>query len=129
MNDFLRRLNHLRFSTRDKIAFLEDLSSMVRDGIAPKTALEILSKISTDLRKELVMKMLNGLAAGRELADGMVGFFPHYIIETVRAGESSGTLSRTLSAVTEYMRGSGSVVTSMIAALLYPCVVIIALLS
>lgn len=126
MTSFLEKLNYLRFSSKEKQDFLEDLSSMLNDGIAPKAALEIQLQISKDIQLVLVKKMLDSLAAGRELADGMEGFFPHHIVETIRAGESSGTLGRTLEITTEHMRSQNSVLGSFISAILYPVVVIIA---
>ncbi len=124
-SSFVRRLQQGMFSTKEQQAFLEDLSSLIDDGVTPNKAVETLCKVSTGHAKKLSESILAAIARGRFLADGMKGWFPVTIVELVRAGEESGTLPQTMHSAATALTQKSSAMTAAVGATSYPAVVLV----
>ncbi len=114
----------LQFTHKQQQAFLEDLHSLVKDGVSVTQAIETIRTISTHATQKIATRIAEHIAQGKLLADGMQGFFSRAIIEIIRAGENSGTLDSTLESATQTFSQRSSAITSLIHAILYPLTVV-----
>lgn len=124
-NNLLLRLQRLLFSSKEQQAFLEDWTSLVEDGVAPVKALETLRQICNKNAVAVTDAILDSIATGETLSNGMRGWFSPTIVELISAGEGGGSLPQTMRSATESMQAKNSVIGSVVASLAYPVVVLI----
>ncbi len=124
ISPFQRRLEQTLMSARERQSFLEDLSTLIDDGVPANKAVEVLHTLNTGNVEHLAFDMLQKLSQGRGIADGMVGWFPQHIIELVRTGESGGTLAQNIRVAAESLTTRNQTVSSLVSSLSYPVVVI-----
>ncbi len=129
IEQLIEKFDRLRFTTREQSAFLEDFSTLIEDGVSPKDALELVVKITKDLKRKVANNLLQRLAKGQHLADGMADWFPHHIVEMVRSGEESGTLKQSMKLIVRTMLDKSGALSGFISSMLYPSTVLIAGLS
>lgn len=116
-------LAHFQFGRSKQLAFLEDLSALVDDGVSVTQAIDTIYRINEGIPKTVAHEVLQGIAAGKLLADSMAPWFPYSIIEVIRAGELGGTLSKALQATAGAFAERVNVIGILVKALLYPIVV------
>src|SRR3990172_13138321 len=126
INQFWQRL---QFARRQQQAFLEDLCSLIKDGVPINQAIETIRDISSVITKRVAANSANQIAQGKLLANGMQGWFKRPLVEVVRAGESSGRLTATLTSATQSFSKQSHAVTGLINGLLYPLTVVILALA
>ncbi|MCH9770087.1 MAG: type II secretion system F family protein [Gammaproteobacteria bacterium] len=119
------RIYRLQFSRGQQLAFLEDLASLIEDGVPLNQAAETIRDASEGVQRIVAKHIVHALAQGQLLADGLTGWLPSAITEVVRAGESSGSLAKALYSAAASFKQHNSVVSALLAAALYPLVVII----
>jgi type II secretory pathway component PulF len=120
---------HWQFTRKRQVIFLEDLCSLVDDGVPVSQAIETISEISEGVNKKVAQHIGRCLAEGQLLADGMQGFFNHAIVEVVRAGENGGNLPASLRAALESFSEHANAFSVVINSLVYPsCVIVLALI-
>jgi len=113
------------YFTREKQRiFLEDLSVLIDDGVPIHQAVATIWKISSGILKRVASKIARSIAQGKQLADGMQGWFARPLIEMIRAGEVGGTLTKTLKFATKSVRQQQEVLKQFIEALLFPLIVL-----
>lgn len=121
----IKKIKTLQFSRREQQAFLEDVSALIEDGVPASQAIQTIEQIATGPTKWVSQNILQKIAEGKYIADGMYGWFPHSVVEIIRAGEEGGTLAQNMiaasRAVSRRSKGFGSLLNSMI----YPAVVLI----
>jgi type II secretory pathway component PulF len=115
----------LQFGRKQQQAFLEDLSSLMNDGVAVNQAIETIRDVSSGIMQRVAAHIANQIAQGKLLADGMQGWFKRPLVEIIRTGENSGTLTTTLTAATRSFSQQSSAITALINALLYPLTVVL----
>ena len=93
INKILQRLEALLFTRSEQQAFLEDISTLVEDGVPANQAVQTVAQIATGPLKKVATSILEKIAEGKLIADGMRGWFPPPIIEIIRAAEEGETLS------------------------------------
>lgn len=120
-----KRLQKLQFTHREKLAFLEDLSSLVEDGVVATQAVEAISQVSKNITRVVANDIGYVIASGRGLAEGMQPWFPHTVYEIVRAGEESGTLSESLIIAAQSFKRGANATKELIHSLFYPVTVFI----
>ncbi len=119
----------MQFGMNQQRAFLEDLSSLTKDGVPASQAVDTIAKISSGVVQEVAQRVMRALAQGKQLADGMHGWFSRPIIEIIRAGEDSGTLDKTIQSALESLTQKSSSLGSLLSSLVYPLTVFIAALG
>ncbi len=123
---WLEIFQKLQFSAKEQQAFLEDVATLVSDGVPAAYAVEMVGRIAKKgVAREVAKTIVQKIAEGKNLAEGMQQWFPVPIVEMVRAGERGGTLADTLSFASRSMGETNSVISSFISALVYPITVII----
>lgn len=121
-----RAIKKIEFGGTEQQAFMEDLATLVGDGVPANTAVEMLGQIAKKSTvKEVARSIIQKIAEGKSIAEGMVGWFPAPIVELIRAGETGGTLPETLIYAAKEMQRTHSVIASFISSLIYPITVII----
>ena len=113
------------FSAKEQQAFLEDLATLVDDGVPANKAIEVIGKISKGATKRLCETISQRVAQGRAIADGLLGWMPQHIVELIRAGETGGTLANNIRMAAEALGRSNSTMASLFSSLTYPVVVLI----
>lgn len=119
-------LTKLFFTTQEQQSLLEDMATLVDDGVPANKAVEVIAQIETGSKKAVMESMKTTIAQGKPIADGMRGWFSQSTVELVRAGEQGGTLSKNIRAAAEALGAKSETFTSLASSLTYPLVVIIA---
>ena len=117
------------FNSAQQRAFLEDLLSLMRDGIALNQAIDVMIDVSAGLKKEVACSMGQAIASGQGIALGMQGWFLPIYLELMRAGEQSGMIVDALAACGSSMNSAGASIRACVAALSYPLLVLFAALG
>ena len=125
LNAFMVIVERKLFSSGDQQAFLEDFATLVEDGVPANKAVEVVQRISKGSTQSLCNNIMNKIAQGRPIADGLIGWMPQHIVELVRAGETGGTLGQNIRVAAESLSKKNVVVSALFSALTYPIVVLI----
>lgn len=121
---FERRFKQKIYGTKDQQSFLNDVFTLVDDGVPANKAIEAVGAISTGLNKEVAEDIMQKISEGQPIADGMKGWFPNQIVELIRAGESGGSLAPTLKSAGESLGQSSESTGTLISNMTYPLVVL-----
>ena|SRR3989338_9385769 len=122
---FQIKLQHCLFSRSEQQAFLEDLRSLIEDGVPVNQAVETIYQISKGPQKQVAKGILDQLSHGQPFAEGLTKWFPQAIVEIIRAGEESGTLAENMNAASRALQQQSKVGTAFLSSLTYPVIVII----
>ncbi|MGB6976497.1 MAG: type II secretion system F family protein [Gammaproteobacteria bacterium] len=121
-----QKLKKLSFTRGQQQAFLEDVSSLVEDGVPASQAIETVALISKGTTREVARDILLRIGEGKMIADGMEGWFSQAIIEIIRAGEQGGTLAENMSAAARTLTQQSKTFAHLVVSCLYPLIVLIA---
>lgn len=129
------KLNAL-FSTvslREKISFARNLGSMMEAGLPLSRALSVLERQTRNPKfAAVVKKVAAGISRGDPLHKALSehqNVFPPLFTAMVKAGEESGGLSSSLKTVSEQLERSYLLKKRIQGAMIYPAIVIVAMLS
>ncbi|HYF97855.1 MAG TPA: type II secretion system F family protein, partial [Coxiellaceae bacterium] len=114
------------FGRRNQQAFLEDLSSLIKDGVPANQAIRLIQETTDGITQDVAFSIAQGLAQGQPLAFGMKKWFSPAIQEIIRAGESSGTLAEAMEAAALALAQQTGAVGQFVNSTLYPFVVFVA---
>jgi len=115
------------FFTKEKQqAFLEDICLLIEDGVPAPQAIVVIFKVSTGVTREAAHAIMNAVAQGKNLADGMEEWFPQSIVEIIRSGEDGGSLAKSIKTAANTLTQQISALSSIISSIAYPLVVLIA---
>lgn len=113
------------FTRSQQQVFLEDLSTLVEDGVPANQAVQTIAGIAHGPVKLVANNILVKIAEGKMLADGMQGWFSQPIVEIIRAGEEGGTLAENMVAAARSLSQQVTGFSSIISSILYPLTVLI----
>lgn len=113
------------FARAQQQAFLEDVSTLIEDGVPANRAVETVAEISKGMTKEVALNISERIAEGQLLADGMQGWFPQPIVEIIRAGEEGGAVAKTMRAAAVSLGQQSTAITSVVNSLIYPTLVLV----
>lgn len=119
-----RSIKRLQFSNSKQLAFLEDLYLLINDGIPANRAVEMMSKATKGINREVALSLTNKIAEGQPLADGMREWFSMNVVEIVRVGEAGGALAQTLKSAINMLAQQGVAIGAFVGAVSYPLFVI-----
>lgn len=123
--DFTTKLERFLFSSKDKQSFLEDLSTLIEDGLPATKAVTVIDELSEGAAKKLTQSILAKISQGKSFVEGMEGWFPIAVLELIRAGEQGGTLAQNIRSAAESMGRSNEVMGVLIGSLTYPIIVLV----
>lgn len=120
-------LSFRRISLTQKLLFAKNMSLMLQSGLSIIEALEAAEDSSDANLKKILKDIGKSVQTGSTLADGMARYpkvFTGFFINTVRAGEASGTLESNLTYAALQLEKDQELQSKVKGALLYPAIVI-----
>ena len=112
----------------ERVAIVESLGVMLEAGIPILDALDSIEEDSTSQKtKQSVQLIRNDIQKGKSLAEGFAQLprvFDNILINTVKAGEESGSLDNVLKELAESMRRSEELKNDVRGAMIYPAIVL-----
>lgn len=122
-----------KFSVRELTLFTRQLASMIESGMTVDESLQSVAKQTRkDKVKEVVLQVRSRVLEGLELAQAMSEHpkaFNSMYRAMVRAGEKSGFLGPVLIRLAEYTETSQHTQQKIKAAMVYPCVLLLATIA
>jgi general secretion pathway protein F len=113
--------------------FTDQLATLMGAGQPLDRALQILLDMPEgEKAKRLIARVRDQVREGSSLSDALEsqhGSFSRLYINMVRAGEIGGTLERTLRRLAEYMDRAQKLKSSVVSAMIYPVILVIAVLG
>ncbi len=122
--EIAQRAKHIMFGTKAQLGFLEDFYLLINDGIPANRAIEMMSKVTTGLNREVALSIGAKISQGSPLADGMSEWFSPNVTEIIRVGEAGGALAQTVKSAVNSLSQRGVAIGSFVGALAYPLLVI-----
>lgn len=116
--------------SQDEVAqFTQQLATLLGAGLPLDRALQIQVDLGEKERfRRLVQRIRDDVRGGTSLSESLDrqhGVFSRLYINMVRAGEVGGTLDQTLSRLGEYLERSKDLKSSIVSALIYPCILLV----
>jgi len=118
------KFKRLQFNTKKQRDFLEDLTSLIADGVPTNLAVETIAEVTEGITKEVAQEIAMHIAEGKLLADGLKDWFSLVIVEIIRTGEKGGALDKALQAANESLGSRVNALGALVGNLAYPLVVI-----
>lgn len=120
-----------KIKLHEKIIFTKNLSGMLTAGLSLYRSLAVLEKQTKNEKfKNVLNSLLKDIDQGGTLSDGMSKFpdiFSTLFVSMVRAGEESGSLSSSLSEVSQNLEKSYALNKKVKGALMYPSIILSAI--
>lgn len=126
----LRPRAKARMSHAQLIVFTRELATLLGAGLPLYQALTTLMTLADEPHVvDLIGRVRTGVQQGTSLADALAaqaGAFSGLYVSLVRAGEAGGALQSVLTGLAEYLERSKAVRDSLISALIYPAILLVA---
>ncbi|MCD4760754.1 type II secretion system F family protein [bacterium] len=117
----------------EKMMFMDNLSTMLRAGLALTPALKTINKeIKNKYFKDVLGQLEHHVENGQPLSKGMKQYpkvFSEMIIATVEVGENTGMLADTFGHLADILKAQKALRSKVLGALMYPSIVILALIG
>ena len=117
-----------RITTSDLAAFCWQLAIMIEGGLAITTAIELIAEdIENKTLQQILTQMAEGLHRGEPLSECMEAHprvFNHLFVSMVFAGETSGSLVKSLKKLGEFMDKRDKLIKKVKSAMAYPIIVL-----
>lgn len=118
------KLKQLAFNVAKQQALLEDIATLLEDGVPLTQTVDTIRKIDKGINVEVADAIIQAIAQGKHFAEGLKGWFAPHIIELIRAGEEGGSLIQTLQAAAKSLRQTHDIANTLVNSLLYPMIII-----
>lgn len=121
-----------RIRNKDKVFFTRQLSTLVEAGLPITQSLHtILDQTKNKKMQEVVQDIITGVEGGKTLHDSFAQHpevFGNLYIALVRAGETSGTLDRSLKRLADQQEKDEAMMRRVRGAMYYPAIVLVVIL-
>ncbi|MFA5127029.1 MAG: type II secretion system F family protein [Patescibacteria group bacterium] len=122
-----------RVTMTDQMVFLDNLSTMIKAGLALAPALLTLTKeIKNQYFRKILEHLYEMIENGQSLSDGMKQYpksFSDMIVSAVEVGENTGALAESLAHLADILSSQKKMRSKVISALIYPSVVVVAMVG
>lgn len=122
-----------RITTKDKIIFLRQLSTLIGAGLPLAQSLRTVAEQTENKRmQEIIQDVLTEVEGGKTLSSAFRKYpevFDTIIIALVTAGEASGTLDDALRRVATQKEKDAAVVSKIRGAMIYPAIVLLVIVG
>jgi len=129
----VRKTSKSKLKTRDLIVFSRQLSAMILAGVSILKGINIIQqRSSTPAVKKIYGKIAQEIQRGNSLSSAMKkqgGVFPDILINMVAAGESSGTLDRSLAIMSTHFEKEMKLKNKVKSASTYPIILAVVAVS
>ncbi len=116
---------------RDKIVFIEDLSIMLKSGIAAPRALKIIAKQTKNKKfNAIVSDIAHQVESGKSLHEALEVYpkvFSHIFASMIKVGEMSGNLEKSLEYLSIQLEREADLKSKTKGAMIYPSVIVFAM--
>ncbi|MEK7642334.1 MAG: type II secretion system F family protein [Patescibacteria group bacterium] len=117
-----------RVKQQEKIAFARNLAVMIDAGLPISRALSILEKQSHRKKmKEVLQGLIASINSGQALSESIrfyKNIFPEIFVAMVKAGEESGTLSKSLKNIADQLEKAYVLAKKVKGAMIYPAIIV-----
>lgn len=120
-----QKFAHFQFGNKKQLAFLEDLYTLINDGIPANRAIEMMAQASSGINKRVALSIANKIGQGQAMAEGMREWFAVNVVEIIRVGESGGALAQSMKSAINMLSQQGLAMGAFIGAVSYPLFVIL----
>jgi type IV pilus assembly protein PilC len=128
----LRRLTE-RISTKDRVVFTRQLSTLISAGLPLTQSLHtVIDQTENKKLKSVVQDVLTTVESGSSLADAFAKHpevFDRVFIALVTAGEASGTLDKALERIAIQQEKDAEMMSKIRGALVYPVIVLVVIFA
>ncbi|MBP7967313.1 type II secretion system F family protein [Candidatus Woesebacteria bacterium] len=121
----------ISLSTKDKIALLGNLATMLAAGISILEAVDSLLEDSKGGQKKLLQELRNDLIQGKHVYASFARFphiFDNVTVNIIRASEEAGSLDVTLKDIKQHMQKEMEFIDKIRSAMIYPIMIFIVFL-
>lgn len=122
-----------KINAKQRVIFARQLSTLVNAGLPLVQSLQNVQQQTPNKEfQKIITKIVNDVEAGSTLADALNKFpklFDTVYVSLVAAGETSGTLDKTLERLANRQEADAEIVGKVRGALMYPAVVFVVLLG
>lgn len=119
----------VKVSVNQKMVFAKYLSIMLKSGLTISEALGIVYDQAGGRFKKIVLSIEKSVQSGNSFSDSLRQYpkvFSDLFINTVYAGEVSGTLEENLNNISEQMKKEKELFTEIKSAMVYPIIIVVA---
>jgi len=120
-------LNKKKVSNEELALILYEIGNLLEKNLHITRIFEILaSQVENPVLKDALLHIKDRLQQGQTLASAMeeTGIFPDFLIEMVKAGETSGALDKIFLSASEFIEKQADFKSKLINSLIYPSIVI-----
>ncbi len=122
-----------RISTKEKILFSRQLSTLINAGLPLLQSLRSVGKqIKNNAMKNVINQVITDIESGRALSEALAKHpkvFNNIYISLVSAGETSGTLDDALKRIANQQEKDAEIMSKVKGAMIYPLVVVFVMLA
>ena len=122
-----------RIPSKQKVIFSRQLSTLINAGLPLVQSLEqVRSQTNNKPLQAIISKVITDVEAGSALSDAMARHpkaFDSIYVSLIAAGETSGTLDRSLERLADRQEKDAEIISKVRGALAYPLIVIMAMIS
>src|SRR3989344_1546893 len=116
----------ISLSTKDKMALLDNLSTMLTAGISILEAVDSRIEDSKGSRRKLLLVLRKDLVQGKHVYNALARFphvFDHVTVNIIKASEEAGTLDITLKDIKNHIQKEMEFTDKIRAAMIYPVLI------
>lgn len=120
-----------RVKAKDRVIFSRQLSTLINAGLPLVQSLRnVAQQTGNNKLKDVINKVINDVEAGSSLADALARHpkvFDSLYVSMVAAGETSGTLDKSLERLANQQEKDAEIISKVRGALVYPLIVLLAM--
>ena len=106
-----------------KLYFLEDLYSLLNDGISLKDAVGTIVDLGKGSINNISTAIKKSLAEGGSLAEGLQNEYPNHVINIIRAGEAGGMLAEAVLTAINTLQRQARIKKQILHSITFPLIV------
>lgn len=122
-----------KIATKDKVLFSRQLSTLLNAGLPLIQGLSTVREQTVNKQlKDIIAQIITDVEGGSPLADSLSkhpSVFSQVYISMVAAGETSGTLDKSLERLASQQEKDADVISKVRGAMIYPAIVVVVLLA
>lgn len=122
-----------RITTKDKVLFSRQLSTLINAGLPLAQALRnVEAQTSNKAFKFIIEKVLADIEAGSSFHEALARYprvFNNVYVSLIEAGEASGTLDKALERLANQQEKDAEIISKVRGALIYPLIVIVVMIA
>lgn len=122
-----------RIKTKDKVLFSRQLSTLINAGLPLVQSLRQVSHQTTNKAFQTVInQLITDVEAGKSFSDALAKHpmvFNRVFVSLVAAGETSGTLDKTLERLADQQEKDADIIAKVRGAMIYPLIVLLVMMA